>query len=195
MVQSMFARDLIGILVLSVFLAGCGANFEEIRSAPTVAAAIARAWPQPAEPAPPPAPEPSTERTSELTPEYRTIPPAEPPTVLSRVWSKATGRQAALRVTGQLFVRFTPEAAAAVEQARRSTGRPHVGIESLDRLLDTYGVVRIEPVFSPQPDSAGIYLLDLTTAPDRASLIQAFNDDPAIVYAEPKYLPEQPISH
>ena len=176
----MRGRGTSGLLTITFLLAGCGPAFEDIRSAPTLAAALARSSPQPTERRPAP----------------------EPATMLSRVFPQATQRHAAFKVTGQLFVRFTPEAAAAVEQTRRSAGPPHVGIGSLDQLLGTYGVVRIEPVFSSQSTlhsgegetgSNDIYLLDLATDRDRASIVRAFNDDPAVVYAEPKYLPEEPL--
>lgn len=114
---------------------------------------------------------------------------------------------------GELLVKFTKDAAQAIEQAR---GRDDpaaplvIGIEPLDQLFMTYGVAAIEPVFPHSQDSEAIaskfperakrippgaevpdlsrtYLLHLGEG-DVLTAAAEFARDPHVEYAQPNYL-------
>lgn len=159
-------------LSLLLLAAGCGPAASEVRSAPTLASALAM-----------------------LAPDARSRSPE------SSVSSPAPAAHAepGRHVPGQLIVKFTGEALPAVEQARRAGGTPpRVGLASLDQLLGAYGVTRIEPMFPnySAPVISGessvglsrIYLLHLTTGQDMELVAHAFGADPAVEYAEPNHL-------
>ena len=103
-------------------------------------------------------------------------------------------RSAAPWAGGQLIVKFQPEAAAAVERARREERFPAVGIASLEALFAEFGINRCQRVFPDRPNQtddpvglARIYVLWLGSEAPVEGAVQAFSQDPAIEYAEPNY--------
>ncbi|MBI2495592.1 MAG: S8 family serine peptidase, partial [Candidatus Omnitrophica bacterium] len=105
-------------------------------------------------------------------------------------------------VPGEVLVKFTAEAARAIEAARVH----HTllsGIASLDALCATYGVTAIERVFpetNPEPSGLGIerwYRLRLAPGQGIEAAVAAFAQDPAHVEAaQPNYRIklEQPVA-
>ena len=113
-------------------------------------------------------------------------------------------------VPGALLVRFSPEAAQAVEHAKRAGGQ-RVGIASVDALFAQYGVSAVEPVFpdaqDPEaikakypkrsqrippgaevPDLSRAYLVRLSPQSDVHDAAAAFARDPSVESAQPNYL-------
>ncbi len=94
----------------------------------------------------------------------------------------------------ELLVKFIPEAAAAIEQARQSGALPTIGIASLDAILGPCGVTEIQPTLPrpSRPDAAlndlqRVYTVHLSAQCDAQALIAALQHDPNVVYAQPNY--------
>lgn len=113
----------------------------------------------------------------------------------------ATGGAArAPHATGGLLVKFTEEAAQAIEQARREGNLLHLGIESLDRLMTKYGATAMESVFpaiqrrppassaAENPGLSRIYTLRLGPGSDVVEAASEFMQDPHVEYAQPNYM-------
>ncbi|MBI3020601.1 MAG: hypothetical protein HYY59_01180 [Candidatus Omnitrophica bacterium] len=97
-------------------------------------------------------------------------------------------------VPGEVLVKFTAEAARAIEAARAHGARASSGLAALDALLAQHGVSAIERVFpetTPQPSGLGIerwYRLRLAAGQGIEAAVSAFAQDPAHVEAaQPNY--------
>ncbi|MBI4354676.1 MAG: hypothetical protein HY595_05500 [Candidatus Omnitrophica bacterium] len=105
---------------------------------------------------------------------------------------------ASLSVPGELIVKFTPEAAQSIEQARLTNTLPTTGLSSLDALFQRYGVTAVDRVFPDAPnqvaeelEAAGlrrVYVLQVSSEMDLLAMAAAFSQDPSVEYAEPNYL-------
>ena len=114
-------------------------------------------------------------------------------------------------VTGELLVKFTEEAAEAIEQAREAGQLPIVGDETLDVLFEKYGVTAIEHVFpnaqNPEairfkfperakrtppgaevPDLSRTYKLTFNPEKNLMEALLELVVDPNVEYAEPNFI-------
>ncbi|MBU4343321.1 MAG: hypothetical protein KKG01_02540 [Candidatus Omnitrophica bacterium] len=84
-------------------------------------------------------------------------------------------------VSGEIVVKFKPEAFDEEEK---------LIAESILELNEKYEVVSIERVFKTKPvrDLSNIYILEFAEDIDIMGLVQAYEEDPNVVYAEPNYI-------
>ncbi len=124
---------------------------------------------------------------------------------------RAPEQPPASHVAGEVIVKVTDEAAAAIEHARQQGTLPTTEIASLDQLLTAYQVQTIDPLFGPmassedpntafperakripkdaQPtDLSSVYKLQVPPGTDITTMVEALSRDPHIVYAQPNYL-------
>ena len=125
------------------------------------------------------------------------------------MFQAASEQRSAYYVEGELLVKFTPEAAQAIERARQEGRVSPAGLASLEQLFAEHHVSGIEPVFAgphdPEqiktkfparatrispgaqlPSLMGVYKLMIEG--DAAAAAVAFQHDPAVEYAQPNYL-------
>ena len=84
-------------------------------------------------------------------------------------------------VSGEIIVKFKPEA---------FDEEGELIAESILELNEKYEVVSIERVFKTKPvrDLSNIYILEFAEDIDIMGLVQAYEEDPNVVYAEPNYI-------
>lgn len=89
-------------------------------------------------------------------------------------------------VPGQVIAKFAPEVGKVVAEIR--DGVISVGIASLDRRMERYGVHRIRQIFPHKGSELGrIYQFDFDTQYDVKVVAHDFAEDQNLLYAEPRY--------
>jgi subtilisin family serine protease len=88
-------------------------------------------------------------------------------------------------VQGQIIVKFTPEAGQRI--AHKQSGVTSVGLASLDRKMEGYGVYKIGQMFPDKESELGlIYQLDFDDQYDAMEVASDFARDRHVLYAEPR---------
>jgi hypothetical protein len=84
-------------------------------------------------------------------------------------------------VYGELIVKFKPEA---------FDDKGNIVSESIKALNEKYGLISMEQLFKgkPAPELANIYKLNFPAEIDIMEVLQEYQKDPSIIYAEPNYI-------